>query len=91
MNQRPAQRPVDRVVDGICHQNCPAWDQAATQCFREHNDIWVGRVVKSRQKLACPEETGLHFIEHKQRSVALAKIARVGQIVLRGQPNAASP
>ena len=83
MHDGPPQRIVDGFIHGVGHEHRTNGDQTAAESLRQNHHVRGTVELVSRQKRPCAIHASLHFIEHKQRSEAMAEFPRAAKIIGR--------
>src|SRR5690606_26128223 len=63
--------------------------EAATQRFRNRHDIRLDAAALIAEQLASASDAGLHFVEHKKKSLLVAKLTKGLHELRRHDPHAA--
>src|SRR4051812_12014493 len=88
MNNGPAQRAIDRVINRFSHQYCAYWHQTTAHGLRQDHDIWSHAKVLRRQKWPGAVHPSLYFVEYQERTIAAAESLCCAEIPRRRHPNA---
>ncbi len=86
--QRLLERAVDRREDTVGHEDGAHGDEAPGQGLGHRDDVRLEVPVLEAEELPGSPESGLHLIEHEERSVRSAELLSLSPVLRRGHVDA---